>query len=387
MHIISYLDLNTTSSAYKTEPRISFKGQRKPRPSAVYTKAIELKTSFSLDIKKILKIILFIPKVLFRSRFLLLSIAIVFCLSLSFTNILGKKPLHIRNAVLKKSTAGEIASLDSAMIDFALPKKESFDSEGYLGTKNISQSIFTKPVRYQTYTVKAGDTISGIAKRFNLSNISTLIAINDIKNVRSLRSGQKIRIPSVDGLTHIVKSGESLSGIADKYKTSLVTLLDVNDLTTELVKKGDVLFIPGATMDATALSEALGELFKDPLGVSWRMSSPYGYRPDPFTGVRSFHTGIDMVAPLGTSIKASMTGKVAAAGYNQVYGNYVIVSHSGGYQTLYAHMTTILVKLGQNVNQGSVLGKLGSTGYSTGPHLHFSVYKNGQLINPLSVLK
>jgi murein DD-endopeptidase MepM/ murein hydrolase activator NlpD len=161
----------------------------------------------------------------------------------------------------------------------------------------------------------------------------------------------------------------------------------VNDLTTELVKKGDVLFIPGATMDATALSEALGELFKDPLGVSWRLSSPYGYRPDPFTGVRSFHTGIDMVAPLGTSIKASMAGKVAAAGYNQVYGNYVIVSHSGGYQTLYAHMTTILVKLGQNVNQGSVLGKLGSTGYSTGPHLHFSVYKNGQLINPLSVLK
>lgn len=387
MHIISYLDLNTTSSAYKTEPRISSKRQRSLPSSAVYAKAIELKSKFSLDIKKILKIILFIPKVLFRSRFLLLSIAIVFCLSLSFTNVLGKKPLHIRNAVLEKSTAGEIASLDSAMTDFALPKKESFDSEGYLGTKNISQSIFTKPVRYQTYTVKAGDTISGIAKRFNLSNISTLIAINDIKNVRSLRSGQKIRIPSVDGLTHIVKSGESLSGIADKYKTSLVTLLDVNDLTTELVKKGDVLFIPGATMDATALSEALGELFKDPLGVSWRMSSPYGYRPDPFTGVRSFHTGIDMVAPLGTSIKASMTGKVAAAGYNQVYGNYVIVSHSGGYQTLYAHMTTILVKLGQNVNQGSVLGKLGSTGYSTGPHLHFSVYKNGQLINPLSVLK
>src|SRR5690554_6362864 len=225
MHIISYLDLNTTSSAYKTEPRISSKRQRSLPSSAVYAKAIELKSKFSLDIKKILKIILFIPKVLFRSRFLLLSIAIIFCLSLSFTNVLEKTQLHIRNAVLEKSTAGEIASLDIAMADFALPKKESFDSEGYLGTKNISQSIFTKPVRYQTYTVKAGDTISGIVKRFNLSNISTLIAINDIKNVRSLRSGQKIRIPSVDGLTHIVKSGESLSGIADKYKTSLVTLL------------------------------------------------------------------------------------------------------------------------------------------------------------------
>jgi len=102
MHIISYLDLNTTSSAYKTEPRISSKRQRSLPSSAVYAKAIELKSKFSLDIKKILKIILFIPKVLFRSRFLLLSIAIVFCLSLSFTNVLGKKPLHIRNAVLKK---------------------------------------------------------------------------------------------------------------------------------------------------------------------------------------------------------------------------------------------------------------------------------------------
>ena len=382
MHIISYLDLNTTSSAYKQNQEFLSK-DKGTLVLQLFIRKPELKTSFSLDIKNT-KIILFIPKsyseAVFTAEYCFFALA-------SVLQMFWEKPLHIRNAVLEKSTAGEIASVDIAMAAFALPKKASFDSEGYLGTKNISQSIFTKPVRYQTYTVKAGDTISGIAKRFNLSNISTLIAINDIKNVRSLRSGQKIRIPSVDGLTHIVKSGESLSGIADKYKTSLVTLLDVNDLTTELVKKGDVLFIPGATMDATALSEALGELFKDPLGVSWRMSSPYGYRPDPFTGVRSFHTGIDMVAPLGTSIKASMAGKVAAAGYNQVYGNYVIVSHSGGYQTLYAHMTTILVKQGQNVNQGSVLGKLGSTGYSTGPHLHFSVYKNGQLINPLSVLK
>ena len=99
MHIISYLDLNTTSSAYKTEPRISSKRQRSLPSSAVYAKAIELKTSFSLDIKKILKIILFIPKVLFRSRFLLLSIAIVFCLSLSFTNILGKPHTYVRNVL------------------------------------------------------------------------------------------------------------------------------------------------------------------------------------------------------------------------------------------------------------------------------------------------
>lgn len=387
MHIISYLDLNISSSAYKVEKIAPLKKSQKHNARVLEAQSTFIHLSSEFNSKKILKILLFLPKLILRGKFYLLSFVLVLCFASILGNLLSVNTEAIRNHVFDYEIEKEIAILDLAMIDFALPKKENFDSEGNIAGKSNIQSVFTQAVQFQNYTVKAGDTISGIAKRFGLSNISTLIAINNISNVRSLRSGQKIRIPSVDGLSHSVKKGESLSSIAKQYNLNVFTLLDVNDLSSDIVHSGDVLFIPGAKMDAMALSEALGELFKDPLGVSWRLSSAFGYRPDPFTGVKSFHTGIDMVAPLGTNIKASMAGTVAAASYNQLYGNYVILSHSGGYQTLYAHMTTISVKLGQKVNQGSVLGKLGSTGYSTGPHLHFTVYKHGQLIDPLTVLK
>jgi len=131
----------------------------------------------------------------------------------------------------------------------------------------------------------------------------------------------------------------------------------------------------------------MGELFMYPLSVAWRLTSPFGPRPDPFTGVRTFHTGIDMAVPKGTSIRAAMSGKVIAVGFTNIYGNYVIINHGNGYQTLYAHMSQTFAHTGQGVSQGTRIGLVGSTGYSTGPHLHFTVYKNGNLIDPLSVLK
>ena len=87
------------------------------------------------------------------------------------------------------------------------------------------------------------------------------------------------------------------------------------------------------------------------------------------------------------SIKSAMSGTVAAAGYSNVYGNYVIINHGNGYQTLYAHMSSASVKKGERVAQGAQIGHTGNTGYSTGTHLHFSVYRNGKLINPAQVLK
>ena len=95
-----------------------------------------------------------------------------------------------------------------------------------------------------------------------------------------------------------------------------------------------------------------------------------------------------MAVPQGTPIKAAMGGKIAAVGFTNVYGYYVIINHENGYQTLYAHMLRKSpVNVGQRVSQGEQIGLVGSTGYSTGPHLHFTVYKNGKLIDPLSVLK
>jgi murein DD-endopeptidase MepM/ murein hydrolase activator NlpD len=246
----------------------------------------------------------------------------------------------------------------------------------------------SKAVSYAAYSVRQGDTLSGIAKKFSLAHISTLISTNDIRNARALRAGQTLRIPSADGIVYRVKKGDNLSGIAARHKIAYAQILDANALSSEMIRAGQTLFLPGATLDSESLRKAAGELFVSPLAASWRLASPFGLRADPFTGVQSRHTGIDMAAKSGTPIRAAMSGKVAAEGYSRVFGNYVIISHGNGYQTLYGHLRErALVRSGQSVGQGARIGFVGSTGYSTGPHLHFSVYKNGKLIDPQSVLK
>ncbi len=247
---------------------------------------------------------------------------------------------------------------------------------------NIPESI--RVVSFSEYRVRNGDTVSGIQNRFGLRSLSSILSVNDIANARRIRPGQVLRIPSVDGINHTVVRGDTLQALANRYGIAVTALLDSNDLVDASLVPGQVLFVPGASMTTMALRRAMGELFVRP--VRGRISSPFGYRNDPFTGVRTFHTGIDIAAPTGTSIKVTLDGRVATTGYSPVYGNYVIVTHDGGYQSLYAHMSRIRVNRGQWVVQGSVLGTVGNTGYSTGPHLHFSVYRNGKMVNPASLL-
>ena len=297
---------------------------------------------------------------------------------------------HTKIITLNTEDSYDIESLDALMKNFALELTSDVDENGQITDSTgaaISSSLLSQPVEYQTYKVKTGDTISGIAKKFGLTNISTLISVNDIGNVRQLAAGQKLRIPSIDGIVYTVKKGDSLNSITTKYKISLEQLLDVNELTSETLTAGQQLFLPGAAMDAASLRNAMGELFRMPIAAHFRWSSPYGYRIDPIAGVKSFHTGTDMACPTGTPILAAMSGKVTTTGINRVYGNYVIIDHGNGYQTLYAHMSKIIASKGQWVSQGTRIGLVGSTGYSTGPHLHFTVYKKGKLVDPMTVLK
>lgn len=294
--------------------------------------------------------------------------------------------------MLETIPADELEILNKMMSDFALDRVNEFDDDGNILNADGSavvppEASFQQPVKFQTYTVKSGDTILEIARSFGLSNISTLIAVNDIANVRQLRSGQKIRIPSIDGLVYTVQSGDSLNSLSVKYHVALEDLLDVNDLDSQILPVGMSLFIPGAKLSSDTLRNAMGELFVYPLTGKWRFTSMFGPRADPFTGVKSFHTGVDMAMPTGTPVRAAMSGKVATVGYTNIYGNYVIINHGNGYQTLYAHLSKTLVKTGVRVDQSTKIGLVGSTGYSTGPHLHFTVYKNGKLIDPMTVLK
>lgn len=126
-----------------------------------------------------------------------------------------------------------------------------------------------------------------------------------------------------------------------------------------------------------------GESFLYPLPPGAVITSPYGYRIHPITGNYSLHNGVDLAIAEGTPIYATKSGYVTTATYNYVYGNYVTINHMDGFSSLYGHMTHFTVGDGQYVNRGDVIGYVGSTGWSTGPHLHFTIYYNGATVNPM----
>lgn len=239
---------------------------------------------------------------------------------------------------------------------------------------------------YFAYRVKSGDTISEIASRYNITT-DTIISVNNIKSSRSIPIGQYLKIPTMDGILYTVKaSGETPETIAKKYSVSADKVAMANSLAeNQSLNAGRTVFVAGAKMDRIALLEINGDLFKNPLHSSYYISSRFGWRVSPFdSSKRTYHGGIDMACPTGTPIYAASEGTVITAGWSNVYGNYVIVSHHSGYKTLYGHMSSILVTKGQYVYTTTKIGKVGSTGQSTGPHLHFTVYKNGNSIDPLS---
>lgn len=237
---------------------------------------------------------------------------------------------------------------------------------------------------WQSYTVRRGDSVSKIAAAFSVS-MDAIISSNGISNARALREGEVLRIPNMDGIPYIVQQGDSLTGISIAKGVPLEAILDANDIQSEVITPGTTLFIPGARMNREDLRMALGELFVFPVRGA-RLTSPFGWRNDPFTGVRRFHAAVDLAAPQGTPIWAAKEGRVSAMGFNAVYGNFIILEHPGGFQTLYAHLHTFAVRRGDQVRQGAQIGTVGNTGLSTGPHLHFAVFRNNRAVNPLDFL-
>lgn len=269
--------------------------------------------------------------------------------------------------------AEESSTLNSLALDAALE-----------GVPEPFEYSLPQMLLYSAYTVSQGDTIGEIARDFGL-NPDTLISLNSIKNSRLLRIGQVLRIPNQDGILYTVKDGDSLGSIAENYQTDTADIQTVNELFSEQVNAGSSIFIPGARLEWMDLQEINGDLFIWP--VRGYITSRYGYRSDPFNErVRQFHTGLDIGSPTGTSIRAAMAGRVSAVGSDDILGNYVVLTHHSGYRTLYAHMSAVGVKTGAYVKTGDRIGAVGSTGHSTGPHLHFTVYKNGVTMNPLLLM-
>lgn len=138
---------------------------------------------------------------------------------------------------------------------------------------------------------------------------------------------------------------------------------------------------------ASENAEYVGGTFVWPVPGYMRISSPFGMRTHPITGVYKLHTGTDISAPFGATFVAANSGIVTKASYNAAYGNMVILDHGGGISTLYAHGSEILVEVGQTISQGTPVLKVGSTGYSTGPHAHFEIRIDGEYVNPLDYLQ
>lgn len=173
---------------------------------------------------------------------------------------------------------------------------------------------------------------------------------------------------------------QDIQSMEAETKQAYSDLIDKEDALLDQYKK--------AAAQLAAQQTYVGGTFMWPLPKSNNIiTCKYGYRIHPITGKYKMHTGIDLRATTGTKIYAANGGKVTTSMYSSVWGNYVILSHGGGYTTLYAHMSKRLVSVGDQVKQGEVIGYVGSTGYSTGSHLHFEIAKNGNTFNPLEEFK
>lgn len=250
------------------------------------------------------------------------------------------------------------------------------------------------------YTVQPGDTISTIAQKFSVSS-NTILWANSLTWKSTIKPGQTLQILPTSGLAHTVKSGDSLVSLAKKYQVEASAIISFNRLANEKdIRIGEVLIIPGGVQQApvpiTPPSYARptpSKIIKNIAGVRATDDRGGAYLwPANSRIVTQYyswkHVGVDIGDHTGKPIFATANGKVIRAGWNSGgYGNYVIIDHGNGIQSLYGHASALLVEEGQVVSRGEQIAKIGSTGRSTGPHLHFEVRVNGSRLNPLNYVK
>jgi len=228
------------------------------------------------------------------------------------------------------------------------------------------------------YVVRKGDTISAIAKMFDVT-ASTIIWANDIER-GVISEGQKLVILPVSGIQYTVKEGDTIKKIADKYKADLSEVLVFNGISMETkLIAGDTLIIPDVEGNLVKQSGSRSLPTSRVRGSSGPSYEGFYLRPV-LTGYRSQglhgYNGVDLAASPGTPVLAAAAGNVIVArqgGWNGGYGNYIVIEHENGTQTLYAHLLRVNVSSGAVVTRGELIGSVGSTGRSSGPHLHFEI--------------
>ena len=252
------------------------------------------------------------------------------------------------------------------------------------GKTNISRANDRNTNAAVSYRIQPGDNLWSIARR-NQVSLASLMSLNGLNENSILDIGEVVKIPSANGQYHMVSSGETMWSIAAAYGLNAAAIKNANpDKNPNCLNIGDRLIIPQRSSEQ--LQQASGPsrglsfsgLFSWPL--TGTITSYFGWRK------AGYHHGIDIANQEGTPIKAAADGLVTFAGWKSVYGRTVIIRHNDGKSTLYAHTQKILVKEKQLVKQGQVIARVGVSGNTTGPHLHFEIRKGDKCFNPLSYL-
>lgn len=253
-------------------------------------------------------------------------------------------------------------------------------------TETITPKPRTEVAKIKMHTVQDGETLSGIAEKYGI-DVDTLQGANDNLGPEIHQGDQLVILPG-KGVLHIADVGDTFWRMASLYGVSVATIMNANGKANEELLVGEKIFVPGGKKPQTTerqlaradepVSRGSVERFVWP--TVGELSSPFGYRWG------RLHAGIDLANDAGTVIRAARTGRVSYVGWYSGYGNTVVIEHDQGYVTLYGHLRDYIVGNNQYVKAGQIIAHMGSTGDSTGPHLHFEVQKNGTPINPYNVL-
>lgn len=258
------------------------------------------------------------------------------------------------------------------------------------------------------HVVSSGENLTIIAKKHNCT-VEQIVAWNNLKNPNLIWAGQRLLVqdlqivlpPSVGNAgIYQVRVGDTLTSIATKHKCTVDQLLRLNQIKNpNLISIGQILNIPNREIGAIVANSASSNLLEYPIPLPYRLTQGFGARvggalTDSAGRVvvnygAAGHTGVDFAVGLGTPVRASAAGIVGIARVQGIgYGIFVLVNHNDGIlSSLYAHLSRFVVSLGERVTAGQILGYSGTTGASTGPHLHFEVRKYGIAVNPFDFLR
>jgi murein DD-endopeptidase MepM/ murein hydrolase activator NlpD len=271
-------------------------------------------------------------------------------------------------------------NIDFHSYDNALYEDDKKKNELFLSKKtDFSEQEKTATLQIREHVVDDGDTLSELAKKFGVS-MDTICGSNNLHSYDLIPTGKKLRIPNKDGVLHTVAKGQNINDIAKRYRVTVEKIFAENNMKNfDFITVGDIIFVP----DAKPM-----DIFPDFMwpAKGWRITSGFGWRRNPINGIRHYHEGMDIRSNY-QNIMATKSGRVTYTGWLGGYGNTIVISHQGGWKSLYGHLYRIIVKDGQYIKQGQTIAISGNTGYSTGPHLHFELRKNGLLKNPYYYLK